>query len=199
MKRAIAALAMLATILAACATGSGAGSPAVRGASSSPSASSGMASAAPTGSAGPGLTGDPLHALQLLDVTDDQVLTLGSLAAQRPVLLETMAIWCTNCRMQQDQVKAAHATADFISISLDVDPTELPGDLKSYATQHGYDWHFAKATAAVATELRDRFGTAVLNPPSTPKILLRPDGSITALDFNRIYAADDLAALVNGG
>ena len=39
----------------------------------------------------------------------------------------------------------------------------------------------------------------MLNPPSTPKILLRPDGSVTALDFNRIYSADDLAALVNGG
>jgi hypothetical protein len=197
MKRAAAIVAVLATILAACATGSTASDPA--GATVSPSGTPGMASAAPSGSAGPALAGDPLHALQLLDVTDDQTLTLGALAATRPVLLETMAIWCTNCRMQQDQVKEAHASADFISISLDVDPTELPGDLKAYAAQHGYDWHFAKATAAVATELRDRFGTAVLNPPSTPKILLRPDGSVIALDFNRIYSAADLAALLNAG
>ncbi len=199
MKRAAAVLALLATILAACATGSTASDVVDGTAARSPSAAAGTASAAPADSAGGALTSDPLHALQLLDVTDDQMLTLGALAAQRPVLLETMAIWCTNCRMQQDQVKDAHATADFISISLDVDPTELPADLKEYATQHGYDWHFAKATAAVATELRDRFGTAVLNPPSTPKILLRPDGSISALDFNRIYSADDLAALVNAG
>ena len=110
-----------------------------------------------------------------------------------------MAIWCTNCRMQQDQVKTAHGSAEFTSISLDVDPTELPGDLKEYAAQHGYDWHFAKATAALAQQLRERFGTSVLNPPSTPKILFRPDGSVTVLDFNRIYSADDLAALINAG
>ena len=156
--------------------------------------------ATPRESAGEtGLVSDPLHAIELLDVRDGSMLTIGALAADRPVLLETMAIWCTNCRMQQDQVKAAHGSAEFTSISLDVDPTELPGDLKEYAAQHAYDWHFSKATAALAQQLRERFGTSVLNPPSTPKILFRPDGSVTALDFNRIYSADDLAALVNAG
>jgi hypothetical protein len=203
MHRAAAALVLVVLALGACsATGGGASATPVQ----TPAAPTPMPSAGPASghegagtSAVPALTSDPLHAVQLFDVTDDQTLTIGVLAARRPVLLETMAIWCTNCRMQQDQVKAAHADADFTSISLDVDPTELPGDLKDYAAQHGYDWHFAKATAALATQLRDRFGTSVLNPPSTPKILFRPDGSIVALDFNRIYSAADLAALVNAG
>jgi hypothetical protein len=203
MHRAVAALVLAAFALAACSAGSGpSGStptPLPGAATGTPTSSRAAASRGVAGSSGPVLGTDPLHAMQLLDVTDDAMLTIGALAAQRPVLLETMAIWCTNCRMQQDQVKDAHASADFVSISLDVDPTELPGDLKSYAAQHGYDWHFAKATAALAKQLRDRFGTAVLNPPSTPKILFRPDGSVTALEFNRIYSAADLAALVNGG
>ncbi len=199
MRRAVAALLLLAVVLSACAAGGGAPASAAQ-ATGSPSASAaGSGGPGPAASSAPRLSSDPLHAVELLDVTDGRMLTLGALAAQRPVLLETMAIWCTNCRMQQDQVIEAHATADFISISLDVDPTELPGDLKEYAAQHGYDWHFAKATQTVANQLRDRFGTSVLNPPSTPKILLRPDGSVTALEFNRVYSAADLAAVVNGG
>jgi hypothetical protein len=204
MHRALGAMVAAAFLLAACSAGepgspsaSASASPAIASrAPSAPASASGHAAVTPSAAA---LSSDPLHAVQLLDVTDGQVLVIGALAAGRPLLLETMAIWCTNCRMQQDQVSDAHAFADFTSISLDVDPTELPADLASYAAQHGYDWHFAKATAAVANQLRSRFGTSVLNPPSTPKILFRPDGSVTALDFNRIYSAADLASLINAG
>lgn len=201
MVRAIAALVLVVFALVACSAGGGlpSATPAMTSGQATATASAAATSGSPAASAMGALSSDPLHAVQLFDVTDDQTLTIGALAAQRPVLLETMAIWCTNCRMQQDQVKAAHADADFTSISLDVDPTELPGDLKSYAAQHGYDWHFAKATAALASQLRNRFGTSVLNPPSTPKILFLPDGSVTALDFNHIYSAADLAALINAG
>lgn len=184
MRRPWLALLLLAFALAACGASPGAGG------------SSAPATGAPTGAAG---GPDPLLAVQLVDVTSGRTISLGSLAAQRPVLLETMAIWCTNCRSQQDQVREAHASADFTSISLDVDPNEVADDLKRYAALHGYDWHFALAGRSLAGELRDRFGTSVLNPPSTPKILLRPDGSVTALDFNRIYSAAELAALINAG
>ncbi len=120
--------------------------------------------------------------------------TLGQLAAGRPVLLEGMAVWCTNCRQQQDQVRAAHEMADFISVSLDIDPTETNSDLSEYARRQGYDWRFAKANLELAQQLRDRFGTAVLNPPSTPKIVLLPDGTVRLLDYGQILDAASLTA-----
>ncbi len=144
------------------------------------------------------LTSDPLHRIELFDVTSGTTLTLGALAAEKPLLVETMAIWCSNCRSQMHQVTDAHAAADFHSVSIDVDPYEEPADLAAYAAAQGYDWAFAKANPDVAAALRERFGTAVLNPPGMPKLLFRPDGSVELLPLNDELSADEIAALVAG-
>jgi len=141
-----------------------------------------------------GLASDPLHALALRDVRSGNEFTLGQLAAEKPVLLETMAIWCTNCRAQQHNVVDAHGLADFHSISLDVDPSELPNELADYAEREGFDWRFAMANAEVVSALRDRFGTAISNPPSMPKILFRPDGSVELVGLGQLMSPEELAA-----
>jgi len=144
-----------------------------------------------------GLASDPLHALALRDVRSGSEFTLGQLAAEKPVLLETMAIWCTNCRAQQHNVVDAHGLADFHSISLDVDPSELPNDLADYADREGFDWRFAMANAEVVSALRDRFGTAISNPPSMPKILFRPDGSVELVGLGQLMSPEELAAAMD--
>ena len=155
--------------------------------------------ATPTASPSPDvLTSDPLHALVLVDVRNGQTLTLGRLAAEKPLLVETMAIWCTNCRSQMHQVTAAHRGADFHSVSIDVEPYEAPEDLAAYAAAEGFDWAFAKADAAIASALRERFGTAVLNPPGMPKLLFLPDGSVELLPLNDELSAAELVTLVGG-
>jgi len=141
---------------------------------------------------------DPLHGLVLRDVRTDAEFTLGQLAAERPVLLETMAIWCTKCRAQQREVVDAHGRADFDSVSLDVDPNERSEDLANYADREGFDWRFAVADGDLVRMLRDRFGTAVLNPPSMPKILFRTDGSIELIGLGEQLSASDLAAMIAG-
>lgn len=168
------------------------------GASSSPAASLEPRPTEPAGPAGPPLTSDPLHTVELFDVKTQTTFTLGGLAAERPVLLEMMAIWCTNCRAQQHEIVAAHELAAFHSVSLDIDPNERPGDLALYAEEMGFSWRFATANQTLAATLRDRFGPAVLNPPSTPMILLFPDGSVRALEF-RAYNAAELAAEIAAG
>jgi hypothetical protein len=151
----------------------------------------------PSGDPDP-LTTDPLHAVELVDVRSGATFTLGQLAAEGPVLLETMAIWCVNCRAQQREVVTAHELASFHSVSLDVDPNERAEDLATYATELGFDWRFAVATSDLAAALRDRFGPAVLNPPSTPMVLLFPDGSVRALEF-RGYGAEELVGEISAG
>jgi hypothetical protein len=144
------------------------------------------------------LDSDPLHRVVLTDVRSGEEVTLGELAAEKPLLLETMAIWCTNCRAQMHNVVAAHRLADFHSLSLDVDPGERPGDLADYADREGFDWHFAMADAGLADALRERFGTAVLVPPGMPKILFRTDGGIELIGLGELYSAEQIAAAVGG-
>jgi thiol-disulfide isomerase/thioredoxin len=144
---------------------------------------------------------DALLDLALTDVRSGESFTLAELAAtDGPVLLETMAIWCSNCRAQQVQVSAAHGTGSFTSVSLDVDLSEAPDDLAAYADREGFDWHFAMADASLYRLLQERFGVAVTNPPSTPLIVIERDGSVRPLGFGEgIRSADELLAELGAG
>ncbi|MDH4333982.1 MAG: hypothetical protein OEW24_01780 [Chloroflexota bacterium] len=198
MRHASAALVSLLMVLAACAAAPSASEPASPGGQTPVASSSDAAPSVGSGTPREGLTSDPLHALVLIDVRTGGEFTIGQLAAEQPVLLETMAIWCTNCRGQQRQVVDAHDLVAFHSISLDVDPNERPHDLAEYADREGFDWPFAVANADLARQLRDRFGAAVLNPPSMPKILFRTDGSVELIGLGTQLNAAEVAAAVGG-
>jgi thiol-disulfide isomerase/thioredoxin len=136
---------------------------------------------------------DPLLSMELTDVRSGETFTLAELAADGPVLVETMAIWCTTCRAQMREVVAAHGMAEFISVGIDVDPNERPDDLAAYVQDQGFDWPFVKADGVLVDLLTDRFGFGVTNPPSTPTFVVTADG-IRALEFNRVRSAQELIA-----
>lgn len=162
--------------------------------------------AGPTGSvasAAPSETAqtDALLAVQLTDVRSGETFTIGELAAtDGPVLLEPMAVWCSSCRSQQHEIIGAHDLADFTSVSLDVDLSESPADLASYADREGFDWAFAMADASLYRLLQDRFGVAATNPPSTPLIVIEADGTVRPLEFGRgVRSAGDVVAELGAG
>ena len=201
------------TLMAGCAAPSDGGSPATgdqpvppavpslaaseapRSSSRSPQAS---ATDDPTPTVAPVAFDDALLGTELQDVRSGETFTLGELAADAPVIVETMAIWCTNCRQQMHEVTAAHELADFHSVSIDVEPSEVAEDLVAYADREGFDWPFVLADAELATMLRDRFGTEVLFPPGMPKLLIGTDGSVELLPLGDLLSADEIAALVTG-
>ena len=115
------------------------------------------------------------------------------------VLVETMAIWCSNCLKQQGQVKALHeqlgARDDFISIGLDIDPNENADALKSYVEGKGFDWLYAVPSAYVSREIASLYGDQFLNPPSTPIVVIDRHGEAHSLPFG-IKSADDLLQAV---
>lgn len=208
---ALAAIVVLAIATAACsAAGSGSAAPTQHPAMSdgadptdaptsmAPSVAASSDPAATTAETPAALSSDPLHAIVLTDVRTGEQVSIGELAAQKPLLLETMAIWCSNCRAQQHNVVAAHNEADFHSISLDVDPSENPDDLAAYSEQQGFDWHFAMADAELLGQLRERFGTAVAVPPGMPKILFGTDGSIEMVGLGELWTAQQVADAVSG-
>jgi len=168
----------------------------------SPSGAPMQSSAAASASASTaGRPTDALLAFELTDVRSGETFTLGDLAeASGPVLLETMAVWCSNCRAQQQEVVTAHEAGDFASVSLDVDLSESPEDLAAYADREGFDWHFAIADPELYRALQDRFGVASTNPPSTPLIIIGADGTVTPLEFGRgTRGAEELLAELGAG
>lgn len=209
---AIATAAALLVVLTSCASGSDRSPAASRGAAapsvlSSPETSeaSGAPSQEPAAraSAQPSTApADALLAVRLTDVRSGAAFTLAELAAEAdaPVLLEPMAVWCSNCRAQQHEVKRAHESGDFASVSLDVDLSETPEDLAAYADREGFDWHFAMADANLYRLLQERFGTAATNPPSTPLVVIDPDGTVRALEFGQgTRSAEQLLAEIEAG
>jgi hypothetical protein len=111
------------------------------------------------------------------------------------VLVETLAMWCSNCFRQQNQVKALHEMIgerdDFISLGLDIDPNENITDLKGYVEKNGFHWWYAVAPLDVARELGQLYGAQFLNPPSTPMLIIDRQGNMHPLPFG-IKSADQL-------
>jgi hypothetical protein len=119
----------------------------------------------------------------LTDVRTGEHFTLADLAPQGPILVEPMAVWCTNCRAQMHEVTRAHDAAHFVSVSLDVDLSETAQDLAAYADREGWNWRFAMADPDLYRLLQKNFGDAATYPPATPLIVIERDGTVRALDF----------------
>ena len=194
-------------VFGACSSGTGTPIPASSAAPSTGQQSRAPTTGAPTGSAsetptagavGPSVSppgqpgtdptptatsaGEAWRTAQLRDVRTGEVIRVADLAG-RLVVIEPMAIWCTNCRAQQDaviDVLAGLGTDRLTYISLDVDPNEIETDLARYADGRGYSWHFAVASLEMARSLAEVFGDQVLSPPSTPKIVVLPTGEASA-------------------
>jgi len=113
------------------------------------------------------------------------------------VAIEPMAVWCSNCRIQQLEAATALtmlADPDIVYVSVDVDPNERDEDLAKYADQWGFEWRFVVADVDVARSLADEFGPQVLSPPSTPLIIVAPNGDVVDQHFG-IRTATELFEL----
>lgn len=123
--------------------------------------------------------------IELTDAASGERFTLASLAGG-VVAIEPMAVWCSNCKAQQDNVKQAYAdiaAAGVTYISLGIDPGEDPAALARYAERRGYGWTFVQSSTEFSRALDDLFGPQVLSAPSTPLIVLDASGEVAFQDF----------------
>lgn len=130
----------------------------------------------------------------LTNVHTGDTFTVNNLKG-KVVLVETMAVWCTNCFQQQTQVKALHASLgqrdDLVSMGMDIDPNEDAPKLKSFTEKNGFDWIYVISPANVSRDLAALYGNQFLNPPSTPMLIIDRHGEVHPLPFG-IKSADDL-------
>ncbi|MEO8208893.1 MAG: hypothetical protein ABI598_07635, partial [Chloroflexota bacterium] len=124
---------------------------------------------------------------ELTDVRNGTTFRIADLvASQRVVFIETMAIWCSNCRTQQRDVVKALAGLDpnrVTWIGIDVDGSESPSALADYSASLGFDWPYVVGSADFLRALSAEFGDQVLSPPSTPIIVIGTDGTLTLTEF----------------
>ena len=138
---------------------------------------------------------EPWRTLPLEDVRTGETFSIAELAGKL-VAIEPMAIWCSNCRIQQHEAVAALAevdSEDLVYIGVDVDPNERARALARYAKDEGFDWPFVVASRDLARSMAESFGDQVLSPPSTPLILVGPEGDVLDVHFG-IRRAGELAA-----
>jgi hypothetical protein len=111
------------------------------------------------------------------------------------VLVETLAMWCSNCRKQQGEVKTLHDLIgkrdDFVSLGIDIDPNENAEALQAYINNHGFDWLYTVAPSEVSREIGQLYGDQYLNPPSTPMLIIDREGNVHLLPFG-IKSAESL-------
>ena len=111
------------------------------------------------------------------------------------VLVETLAMWCSNCRKQQGEVQRLHDLLeerdDFVSLGIDIDPNENAEALQAYINNHGFDWLYTVAPSEVSREIGQLYGDQYLNPPSTPMLIIDREGKVHLLPFG-IKSAESL-------
>lgn len=135
--------------------------------------------------------------IELTDAATGESFTLASLAGN-VVAIEPMAIWCSNCKAQQNNVKDAYADitgAGVTYISLGIDPGENEGSLAKYAERNGFAWTFVKSPTEFSRELSDLFGPQILSAPSTPLIVLDADGEVFRQEWG-FHGPDSLLGIL---
>ena len=132
--------------------------------------------------------------VSLTDIQTGQSFTINELKG-KVVLVETLAMWCSNCLKQQKEVLSLHEQLgerdDFISLGFDIDPNEEEAGLKSYVEKNGFYWPYVITGADLARDLGNLYGNQYLNPPSTPMLIIDRSGEVHLLPFG-IKSADTL-------
>ncbi len=133
------------------------------------------------------------------DVSSGETFTINDFKG-KVVLIENLAMWCSNCKKQQEQVKILHEligmNEDLVSIGLDIDTNENAADLKTYIENNGFDWIYTVATEEVTREIANLYGAQFLNPPSTPILIVDRNGQAHPMPFG-IKSAEDLKDFID--
>lgn len=138
------------------------------------------------------------YSAQLTDINTGEVLSISENIG-KVYLVETMAVWCSNCLRQQQEVKRFHDLLgerdDFESIGINIDPNEDTVLLTGYTQKNGFDWIYVVASNEMIDEISALYGSQFLNPPSTPMLIIDRQGNPHPLGFG-IKSAEELLEAV---
>lgn len=138
--------------------------------------------------------GDLWYTYQYHDAATGQTFSIADFEG-KVILVETMAMWCSNCKAQQKQIIQLHEMLgdreDFVSVGIDIDPDEDLGMLAGYVADNGFDWYYGVASDEVIADISSSLGGQFLSPPSVPIVLVDKNGNLHPLPFG-IKSAESL-------
>lgn len=112
---------------------------------------------------------------ELVDVNECEKYSISEL--EKPLLVETFAVWCSICLKQQNNVKEFHKNSEVKSVALDIDPNEDAEKVRSHTERHGFEWRYSVAPAQMTQDMVDKFGGAIRIPPRAPMVLVCEEGA----------------------
>jgi hypothetical protein len=113
--------------------------------------------------------------VELEEVDSGESFTISGL--EKPLLVETFAVWCPTCTNQQNEIKKLKEDSNITSVSLDVDSNEDQEQVSWHKEENGFDWRYAISPSELTRMLIDRYGNSIANPPSAPVVLVCENGS----------------------
>lgn len=110
--------------------------------------------------------------IEIQNVITNEKLIINDI--QKPIILESFAVWCPTCKKQQEEIKELHEEIgdEIISISLDTDPNEDKEQVINHLTRYGFDWTFVIAPKELTKSLIDEFGVGIVNAPQAPIVII---------------------------
>lgn len=137
--------------------------------------------------------------IELTDIATGQKFRISDFKG-RTVLLESFAVWCPTCLVQQKEMQKLRQSGGegIVHISLDTDPNEDAARVKEHIESNDLDWYFAVSPRELTEALIDEFGLRVVSAPTAPVILICPDQSARFLGSG-VKFADKLLAEIGKG
>jgi len=108
--------------------------------------------------------------VQLEDANTGEEFTVSEL--ERPLLVETFAVWCSTCTNQQKEIKELKKDLNVTSVSLNVDSNEDKEQIRDHTERYGFDWIYAISPVELTTMLREQYGNSIATPSLAPVILV---------------------------
>lgn len=138
-----------------------------------------------------------LATLPLVNVKTGSEFKLADFAG-KTVLVQMMATWCGNCRIQMghgNQARQQLNSDRYVFVALNIDTNVPDQTIADYARAKGFDWVFATATPEMLKTLNAQLGRMALVPPVTPIFFIRPDGSLSDLNTGQTFPPDLVSKL----
>lgn len=113
--------------------------------------------------------------VELEEVSTGEKYTIAEL--EKPVLVETFAVWCSICTRQQREMQRLHQQNNVTSVSLNTDPNEDKAKIQQHLDRNGFSWRYSVAPSGMTRMLAKQYGNVILTPPRAPVVLVCEDGT----------------------